>query len=120
MKLHKSFVLPGNIHSIQSHTTCRCPRFYRIQHNIFSDLKVSQKTLGCFADRQKIYGNRHWSADRRLRTTAVEWFISFLTNQFKHSVQNSQMLVQRRLWKRGTEATARSPSLISNLHGDLN
>jgi len=32
MKVHKSFVLRGNIHSSQSKTTYRCPRFYRIQH----------------------------------------------------------------------------------------
>jgi len=34
--------------------------------NIFRYLKVSQKNLGCFADRQKIY------ADRRLRTTVLD------------------------------------------------
>jgi len=32
MKLHKSFVSRENILSIQSQTTCRCPRLYRIQH----------------------------------------------------------------------------------------
>jgi len=32
MKVHISFVLRGNTYSIQSKTTCRCPRFHRIQH----------------------------------------------------------------------------------------
>jgi len=74
--------------------------------NIFSYLKVSQKNLGCFVDRQKIYGDRHRSADRRLRTTDLGYMKTWLRShkcasdmQIRTASQKSIMKQEYPLWK---------------------